>query len=78
MTEAEILAGIAALPAGKRRAELAALASAHSGNERDLRPAPRHGATEFATLEAVGLAQVDRHLELGIFSEYRAVKASRP
>ena len=30
-----------------------------------------------ATLEAVGLAQVDRHLELGIFSEYRAVKASR-
>lgn len=31
-----------------------------------------------ATLEAAGLAQVDRHVELGIFSEYRAVKASRP
>jgi demethylmenaquinone methyltransferase/2-methoxy-6-polyprenyl-1,4-benzoquinol methylase len=31
-----------------------------------------------ATLEAAGLAQVDRHVELGIFSEYRAAKASRP
>ena len=31
-----------------------------------------------ATLEAAGLAQVNRHVELGIFSEYRAVKASRP
>jgi demethylmenaquinone methyltransferase/2-methoxy-6-polyprenyl-1,4-benzoquinol methylase len=28
-----------------------------------------------ATLRAAGLAQVDRHLEVGIFSEYRAVKA---
>ena len=31
-----------------------------------------------ATLSATGLAQVERHLELGIFSEYHAVKASRP
>lgn len=30
-----------------------------------------------ATLEAAGLAQVERHLELGIFSEYQAVKPSR-
>ncbi len=29
-----------------------------------------------ATLSAAGLAQVDRHLELGIFSEYHAVKAA--
>jgi demethylmenaquinone methyltransferase/2-methoxy-6-polyprenyl-1,4-benzoquinol methylase len=29
-----------------------------------------------ATLRASGLTQVDRHLELGIFSEYRAVKAA--
>ena len=31
-----------------------------------------------ATLSAAGLTQVERHLELGIFSEYHAVKASRP
>ena len=30
-----------------------------------------------ATLEAAGLAQVERHLELGSFSEYQAVKPSR-
>jgi demethylmenaquinone methyltransferase / 2-methoxy-6-polyprenyl-1,4-benzoquinol methylase len=29
-----------------------------------------------ATLRASGLTQVDRHLELGVFSEYRAVKAA--
>jgi demethylmenaquinone methyltransferase / 2-methoxy-6-polyprenyl-1,4-benzoquinol methylase len=28
-----------------------------------------------ATLSATGFAHVERHLELGIFSEYRAVKA---
>jgi demethylmenaquinone methyltransferase / 2-methoxy-6-polyprenyl-1,4-benzoquinol methylase len=31
-----------------------------------------------ATLRASAFTQVDRHLELGIFSEYRAVKASAP
>jgi demethylmenaquinone methyltransferase / 2-methoxy-6-polyprenyl-1,4-benzoquinol methylase len=31
-----------------------------------------------ATLSSVGLTQVDRHLEIGIFSEYHAVKAQRP
>jgi demethylmenaquinone methyltransferase / 2-methoxy-6-polyprenyl-1,4-benzoquinol methylase len=30
-----------------------------------------------ATLQSVGLTQVDRHLEIGIFSEYHAVKAQR-
>jgi demethylmenaquinone methyltransferase / 2-methoxy-6-polyprenyl-1,4-benzoquinol methylase len=30
-----------------------------------------------ATLSSVGLAQVERHLELGIFSEYHAVKVQR-
>ncbi|MEO7391175.1 MAG: class I SAM-dependent methyltransferase [Ramlibacter sp.] len=30
-----------------------------------------------ATLSATGFAQVERHRELGIFSEYQAVKASR-
>ena len=29
-----------------------------------------------ATLRAAGLTQVERHLELGIFSEYHAVKAA--
>ena len=28
-----------------------------------------------ATLSAAGLTQVERHLELGVFSEYQAVKA---
>jgi demethylmenaquinone methyltransferase/2-methoxy-6-polyprenyl-1,4-benzoquinol methylase len=28
-----------------------------------------------ATLRAAGLTQVNRHLELGIFSEYQAIKA---
>jgi len=31
-----------------------------------------------ATLSAAGLTQVKRHLELGVFSEYQAVKAERP
>lgn len=30
-----------------------------------------------ATLSAAGLGQVKRHLELGVFSEYRAIKAGR-
>jgi demethylmenaquinone methyltransferase/2-methoxy-6-polyprenyl-1,4-benzoquinol methylase len=30
-----------------------------------------------ATLSAAGLTHVERHLELGIFSEYQAIKASR-
>lgn len=30
-----------------------------------------------ATLSAAGLTHVERHLEIGIFSEYRAIKASR-
>jgi demethylmenaquinone methyltransferase/2-methoxy-6-polyprenyl-1,4-benzoquinol methylase len=30
------------------------------------------------TLSAAGLTHVERHLELGIFSEYQAVKASMP
>ena len=31
-----------------------------------------------ATLQSVGLQQVERHLEVGIFSEYHAVKAQHP
>ena len=31
-----------------------------------------------ATLSATGLTQVKRHLEIGIFSEYHAIKASKP
>jgi demethylmenaquinone methyltransferase/2-methoxy-6-polyprenyl-1,4-benzoquinol methylase len=30
-----------------------------------------------ATLSAAGLTHVERHLEIGIFSEYQAIKASR-
>jgi demethylmenaquinone methyltransferase/2-methoxy-6-polyprenyl-1,4-benzoquinol methylase len=30
-----------------------------------------------ATLSAAGLTHVERHLEIGIFSEYQSIKASR-